>query len=183
MSDLLSRVASREPRAIEQCIDAYGPLVQSMARRMLRQEQDAEDAVQEIFAELWSNAHRYDSKLGSEKAMIVTIARRRLIDRLRRQGRRPRPEELPTSIAAESQADPLEIKEAHDVARGLLAYLKPDQKRLLELAVTMGCSHQEISQEMGVPLASIKTKLRRTILFLKELSHTNPLFKKGGLSS
>ncbi|HMS15614.1 MAG TPA: sigma-70 family RNA polymerase sigma factor [Planctomycetota bacterium] len=178
MSDLLTRVAQRDPRAIEQCIDLYGPLVQAMARRMLRNAEDAEDAVQDIFAEIWSSADRFDPNQGSEKAMIVTIARRRLIDRLRKSGRRPKPEELHDNVAATVDADVLEAAEEQEQARSLLAFLKPEQKRLLELAIYRGYSHQEISREMGLPLGTIKTHLRRTIQFLKELARSNPVLRQ-----
>jgi RNA polymerase sigma factor (sigma-70 family) len=81
---ILERVARGDQQAVRECIDEFGGLVWAIARRMTRSRADAEDAVQEIFVDVWRSAARYDSVQGSEKVFITTIARRRLIDRIRR---------------------------------------------------------------------------------------------------
>src|ERR1041385_2281154 len=84
---LLARVAGGDPRAVRDCIARYGGLVWSIARRF--EAADAEDAVQEIFLDLWKSAARFDGRIASEAAFVAMIARRRLIDRKRTRGRRP----------------------------------------------------------------------------------------------
>ena len=81
---ILARVASGDANAVRECIDEFGGLVWAIARRMARTRADAEDAVQEIFIDVWKSAGRFDPAQGSEKVFVSTIARRRLIDRLRR---------------------------------------------------------------------------------------------------
>src|SRR5512145_3131135 len=81
---ILERVARGDSKAVRECIDEFGGLVWAIARRMARTRADAEDAVQEIFVDVWKSAGRYDPSQGSEKVFVTTIARRRLIDRLRR---------------------------------------------------------------------------------------------------
>ena len=83
---VLERVAAGDPVAVKECMDRFGGLVWTLARRALPTAQDAEDATQEIFTEIWLSADRYDQNRGSETVFVATIARRRLIDRLRKQG-------------------------------------------------------------------------------------------------
>ena len=80
---VLQRIASGDPAAVRECIDQYGPLVWSLARRLSRTASDPEDATQEIFLDIWRSAGRFDASQGSDKVFIAMIARRRLIDRLR----------------------------------------------------------------------------------------------------
>ena len=77
----LQRVADGDGDAIKICIDAYGSIVWSLARRMTTNNEEAEDAVQEIFIDLWKSAERFDPQQGSEVTFVAMIARRRLIDR------------------------------------------------------------------------------------------------------
>ena len=88
---LLSRVAKGDTAAIDECLDRYGGLVWSLARRLSPTTADAEDAVQEIFIDLWRSAGRYSEQLGEEVTFVSTLARRRLIDRLRSLRRTPDP--------------------------------------------------------------------------------------------
>ena len=81
---VLQRIAAGESSAVRECIDQYGALVWSLARRLSRTPADAEDATQEIFLDIWRSAFRYDSSQGSPQVFIAMIARRRLIDRLRK---------------------------------------------------------------------------------------------------
>jgi RNA polymerase sigma-70 factor, ECF subfamily len=81
-ASMLTRVAARERAAVRECMASYGGLIWYLARRLSQTLLDAEDATQEIFMDIWRSAGRYDPALGSEKIFIMTIARRRLIDRL-----------------------------------------------------------------------------------------------------
>src|SRR5260370_2342586 len=83
---VLARVAEGDARAVRECIDQFGGLVWAIARRFTRNRADAEDAVQEIFTDIWRSSGRFDPAQGSEKVFVTTIARRRLIDRWRRKG-------------------------------------------------------------------------------------------------
>src|SRR5688572_30887642 len=85
---ILNRIAAGDKTAVEECLKKYGGLVWSLARRMLRNSDDAEDAVQEIFLEVWKNAGKFDETQSSETTYIAMIARRRLIDKIRFTSRR-----------------------------------------------------------------------------------------------
>ena len=77
---LLQRIATGDEAAVDNCVDRYSNLIWSLALRMLPTAADAEDAVQEIFVEVWKNADRFDPEVGAEKTYILMLARRRLID-------------------------------------------------------------------------------------------------------
>ena len=101
---LLQRVADGDAAAVDECLSEYGGLVWSLARKMCPRHEDAEDAVQEIFIEVWRKADNYDPDVASEATYITMIARRRLIDRYRRRSR----DLDTTSIAEEVVVDDVE---------------------------------------------------------------------------
>lgn len=155
---LLTRVASGDPGAVRDCLARYGGLVWSIARRF--EAGDAEDAVQEIFLDLWRSAARFDPRIASEPTFVAMIARRRLIDRQRTRRRRPTTEaitaEPPTTDPA---ARPDSCAEAAQAARAL-DRLRPEQRHVLVLA-THGLSHGEIAERTGMPLGTVKAHARR----------------------
>ena len=86
---ILQRIAIGERSAVDECLDRYGSLVWSLAKRWLGNVPDAEDATQEIFVELWQQANKFDPSAAAEATFVAMIARRRLIDRMRKESRRP----------------------------------------------------------------------------------------------
>jgi RNA polymerase sigma-70 factor (ECF subfamily) len=138
---------------------------------MLRNNDDAEDAVQEIFIDVWKNAERFDENQSSETTFIAMIARRRIIDRIRFANRRITAnsidEELvePWTRADESMQISVEAKEAAKAMRNL----KPEQQKVLQLSIVQGLSHQEIADATGMPLGTVKTHARRGILQVREV--------------
>ena len=173
MSDqepLLARVAAGDQEAVNACLNRFGNLVWSLARRFTDSRGDAEDAVQEIFIDLWSSAARYDSDKASETTFVAMLARRRLIDRLRKLKRQPEMEEL--SAAADFQQPDLhpDIALQDDAARAarLIRTLKPEQQQVIKLAVYEGHTHQSIADALRMPLGTVKTHLRRGLLKVRE---------------
>ena len=155
---LLTRVASGDPGAVRDCLARYGGLIWSIARRF--EAGDAEDAVQEIFLDLWRSAARYDPQIASEPAFVAMIARRRLIDRQRTRRRRPTTEAIAAEPqAADPAARPDSCAEAAQAARAL-DRLRPEQRHVLVLA-THGLSHGEIAERTGMPLGTVKAHARR----------------------
>jgi len=167
---LLARVAAGDQEAVKACLDRFANLVWSLARRFTSNPTDAEDAVQEIFIELWSSAARYDPDKASETTFVAMLARRRLIDRLRKTKRQPEIEEL--SVAADVQQADLGpgIEVVDDAARAasLIRTLKPEQQQVIKLAVYEGRTHQSIADTLQLPLGTVKTHLRRGLLKVRE---------------
>lgn len=168
---ILQRIAAGDNAAVQDCLKKYGGLVWSLARRMLRNVNDAEDAVQEIFLDIWKNAERFDASQSSETTFIAMIARRRLIDRIRFSQRRISTDSLEDVLV--QPADPstrnMHISlEAGDALKALKA-LRPEQQQVLQLSIVQGLSHQEISDTTGMPLGTVKTHARRGILQVRNL--------------
>lgn len=167
---ILQRIADGDRSAVQDCLNKYGGLVWSIARRMLRNSEDAEDAVQEIFVDVWKNAERFDESKSSETTYIAMIARRRVIDKIRYSTRRLSPESLddvllePFTRSDKEMQTSIEAREAAEALRNL----RPEQQQVLRLLIVQGMSHQEISEATGMPLGTVKTHARRGILRVRE---------------
>ncbi len=164
---LLGSVAAGDQVAVRRCVAQYGPLVWSIARRFAASPTEAEDAVQDIFIELWKSAGRYDPAIASEPAFITMIARRKMIDRLRRAERRPQLRPVPDTLAG---VDPGAIERCAEasLAVGVLATLDPHQRRVLSLAIGQGMTHAEIAEVTAMPLGTVKSLVRRALVAVRK---------------
>ncbi len=169
---MLPRVAAGDQTAVKACIDRFGGLVWSLARRMLATEAEAEDAVQDIFVDVWQSAYRYDASVASETAFVAMIARRRLIDRRRKIGRRPSEQMLsdhePTRNGEGVEA-PAVMSDELGRATEAFERLSQEQRRVLRLSVFHGLSHEKIARATGLPLGTVKTHARRGLIRLRDL--------------
>ncbi len=168
---ILQRIAEGDQNAVQDCLKTYGGLVWSLARRMLRNQADAEDAVQEIFVEVWKNAGRFDAEQASETTFVAMIARRRLIDRIRFAQRRVSPDSIEDMVAepAGNSGEDLQTLVEGREAFEALNQLRPEQRQVLQLSIIHGLSHQEIADATGMPLGTVKTHARRGLLQAREL--------------
>ena len=173
---ILERIAAGDPSALDECMDRYGGLIWSLVRRLAPDYTDAEDIVQEILVGLWRSAGRFDPRIASEATFITMIARRRLIDRQRRRGR-----ELDTvsigneSLSASGDAEArLERGEEVEKACKLLAALRPEERRVLELSLQQGLSQSQIAAATNLPLGTVKTHARRGLMRLRRLLKIEP---------
>jgi RNA polymerase sigma factor (sigma-70 family) len=165
---LLARVGAGDAAAVREVLARYGGLVWSIAKRF--EPGDAEDAVQEIFLDLWKSAARYDGLLGSETTFIATIARRRLIDRRRSRRRRPHDSSDVSDVVLEELASdgtsPATSAEASKAATAL-DKLRPEQRQVLVLSTCHGLSHGEIAAQTGMPLGTVKAHARRGLISIR----------------
>ena len=167
---ILERVARQEPGAVDVMMKRFGGLVWSLARRTCPDATEAEDAVQEIFVEIWRTAGRFDSSIAGEATFVAMIARRRLIDRTRRRTRRPQPVALQESTSDPTPEDDRpEILEQAGVASEAFEQLRPEQQQVLRLAIHHGRSHEQIATTTGMPLGTVKTHARRGLIRLRQL--------------
>jgi RNA polymerase sigma-70 factor (ECF subfamily) len=171
-NSLLERISAGDQAAVKECMDVYGGLVWSLARRFNYNVADAEDATQEIFLEIWKSASRYNAEMGSEPVFVATIARRRLIDRMRADKRRPRTEEfdeeLTISDAFEApDSGALAVETA--IAARALAQLGEGEREVLLMGIVDGMTHSEIATATGKALGTVKTQLRRGLIKVREL--------------
>jgi len=128
----------------------------------------AEECAQEVMVTVWNKAHLFDPAKASVSTWIFTIARNRRIDMIRK-NRRPEPEDLPWGPEeAPSQADTLALQEETEMLGRALADLPEKQRQLIERAYFGELTHSEIAAETGLPLGTIKSRIR---LALDRLRH------------
>ncbi|MDQ3798651.1 MAG: sigma-70 family RNA polymerase sigma factor [Acidobacteriota bacterium] len=168
---ILQRIAAKDKTAAQECLSTYGGLVWSLARRMCPNVNDAEDAVQEIFIDIWKNAERFDAAQASETTFIAMIARRRLIDRLRKSQRQPQVNSIEEMTVEPARAQDKQMQasvEAKQAAEAMNA-LRPEQRRVLQLSIYQGMSHQEIADATGMPIGTVKSHARRGLMQIREV--------------
>ncbi len=164
---LLAEVARGDQDAMRTLIKRYSGLVWSLVRRKIRSQTDAEDLVQEIFADVWKSAHRYDASVGSEDTFVAMITRRRIIDQIRRIGRAPDQVTLDApgaDRACSGYDDTIDQMDTTPQAKRVmrvLRSLRPERRQTIELAVIHGLSHSQIAESTGMPLGTVKAHLRR----------------------
>lgn len=169
---LLLQIAGGDQTAFERLLDRYGSLVWSLALRMCRNQADAEDATQEIMLEVWKSAHRYDPRLSAEPTFVTLIARRRLLDRMRKVGRRPLAVTLEDDLVNHQAEDPAAAASDSDQAQLAVRYLsqlKDEEIRVLKLAIYEHLSQGEISSVLNMPLGTVKSHARRGLQKLREM--------------
>ena len=167
---LIRRIVGRDETAVAELYDRHSRAVFSVVMRILRSPSDAEDVLQEVFVRVWTRADTYDSRLGSPVAWLLRIARNRAIDRLRAKRSRgdvdaPAAEhELVDAVAvAGPAADPSLFAQGAataDAVAHALASLPEAQRVLIEAAFFDGYTHQELAARFGVPLGTVKTRIR-----------------------
>jgi RNA polymerase sigma-70 factor (ECF subfamily) len=169
-STVLQRIANGDSAAVRECIEEYGGLIWSLARRLTRTPSDAEDATQEIFLDIWRSAGRFDAAQGSVKVFIAMIARRRLIDRLRKSTSEPPmdPVEVLDVIAWSDPGTASEVSVEAEQASRALQLLRPEQRQVLELGLLHGLSQSEIATRLGMPLGTVKSFMRRGLIAVRE---------------
>jgi RNA polymerase sigma-70 factor, ECF subfamily len=178
-AELVRRMRSRDERALGAFYDRWFPVVHGVVSRMLESPDDVEDVVEEAFWQAWRQAERFDVERGSVQTWLLTIARSRALDRLRAR-RRLREEPLVDSSDAEADtsaptsaapSDPLadaEHAERSQIVRAALADLPSEQREALELGYFGGLSQSEIAEQTGLPLGTIKTRMRLALQKLRE---------------
>lgn len=168
---VLERIAGGDPAAVDECLSRYGALVWSLARRYVRQHADAEDAVQDVFIEVWRNADRFDAAIASEATFITTIARRRLIDRHRKQLRRIATQTLVEEPVAQAPAHARRFEQEEDAeqARVFIGRLRIEERRVLELGLLEGLTQSQIAEAADMPLGTVKTHTRRGLKRLRAM--------------
>jgi RNA polymerase sigma-70 factor, ECF subfamily len=173
-SSLLAKASGGDELAVRECLSRFGPIVWGLARRMSPTRADAEDAVQEIFLDLWEHGGRYDALRGSEEAFVAVVARRRLIDRRRKVQRRPVTESFDASSASrdllqESHDGGIETSAEAAMAARAMNGLRPEQREVLRLSVARGLTHEEISEQTGMPVGTVKAHARRGLIRIRKL--------------
>ena len=172
-ADAMRRMATGDGGALAELYDRYGRAMFSLAVRILRDRSDAEEIVQDAFAQAWRQAARYDTTRGAVVAWLLMMTRSRAIDRLRaRRGQPPLEGDRPSALRDAADAStPVDIAllTADQVARvrAALESLPDAQRTAIELAFHEGLTHTEVAERLEQPLGTIKTRIRLGLLRLR----------------
>jgi RNA polymerase sigma-70 factor, ECF subfamily len=173
----MAAVARGERDSFARLYDLVIPVVFGLIRRLLRDPSQSEEVTQEVMVEVWRTAPRYDPTQGSAMGWILTIARRRAIDRIRsEQAQRDRVERVaPGQIEREHDQVSEAVLRSSDrgAVSHALATLGDLQREAIELAFFGGLTQSEIAGRLGVPLGTVKTRIRDGMLRLKETLSTS----------
>jgi RNA polymerase sigma factor (sigma-70 family) len=168
---LLRKIADGDRLAVSACIDRYGALIWYLAKRYCTSASDAEDAVQEIFIEVWQKAGTFNPELASEETFLTMLARRRLIDRRRRQASRPNCQDFTDDLEMAVDVAPehaLELEDEAAKAAACMEKLSTLQRSVLTMNIWNAQSHASISQHLKLPLGTVKSFARRGLILLRD---------------
>ncbi len=175
-ADLVQAMAEGSEDALGALYLRHGGLVLALARRMLTSREEAEEVLHDTFLGLWRSAGRYHEGRAEVRTYLLAIARNACLSRLRARSARPRaiaeldPHDPAFTMAAPDDGDPID----RVLARRALASLEDGERELLEEVYFGGWSHAEVSERHGLPLGTVKSKLRRALLKMRAV------LEKGG---
>jgi RNA polymerase sigma-70 factor, ECF subfamily len=173
---LLRRVAQGDRRGFEELYDRFSGVLFSTAYRVLNNQEAAEDVLQEVFIQIWEKAPLYDPTRGKPMTWAVTLTRNKAIDRLRSTVRRNR---LQDDVEREAETfeqfddrssfDAVASGETSKLVREAIQKLLKDQREAIELAFFSSLTQTEIAERLGEPLGTIKARIRRGMMKLKDV--------------
>lgn len=157
---LVRRLAEGDREALSQLYDRYAPVLMAVAFRVLGDRESAEDLVHDVFLEAWKKAGDYDPARASVRTWLILRTRSRALDRAVAAPRRRN-----VSIEDEAVPEPVAVpapvgREDADAVAEAMASLSEEQRRVLELTFFRGLSSGDIARELGVPLGTVKSRLR-----------------------
>lgn len=171
---LVAAMARGDKAALARLYDELARPLYSLAFRVLNDATEAQDVIQDTFLQLWHKAATYDTTRGSVFAWAATLTRNRAIDRIRMRQRRAEllaesaPDLQPAAGGDPDSAAALWLREQAGAVRSALTTLAPEQKQAIELAFFSGLTQQEIAAKLNEPLGTVKARIRRGLLKLRE---------------
>jgi len=168
-ADLVRRLIARDQSALSELYQRFGTLVYSIALRVVQNSTLAEEVTQDTFLKVWHQPTSWDASRGKFVSWLLTITRNTAIDRLRMEQRRPLRTAVDLDDLPLGKPGLIDDPAWQDgrVLRSLLERLPPEQVQVIELAFFEGLSHSELAERLGLPLGTVKTRLRLGLHKLK----------------
>jgi RNA polymerase sigma-70 factor (ECF subfamily) len=165
--ELMNGIQAGDPEALSQLYDRYNGILKALILRVIHNEAEADDLLQEIFMEIWNQSKNFSSQKGKPLGWMVTLARRRAIDGLRKKQAYARAEERlqaeteqqPDAWVHNSTEEEIELSDTRNLIRKVISGLPPAQQQAVELAFFRGMSQREIAAKTNTPLGTVKTRL------------------------
>jgi RNA polymerase sigma-70 factor (ECF subfamily) len=181
--ELMEAIQNEDPEALSKLYDRYNGILKALILRVIHNESEADDLLQEIFMEIWNQAKNFSAQKGKPLGWMVTLARRRAIDGLRKKQAYARAEERlqseteqqPDAWVHNATAQEITFGDTRVLIRKVIDGLPPAQREAIELAFFRGMSQREIAANTNTPLGTVKTRLelglKKIYDGLKELEH------------
>ena len=165
--DLMKGIQRGDPDALSQLYDRYNGILKALILRVIHNEAEADDLLQEIFMEIWNQAKNFSAQKGKPLGWMVTLARRRAIDGLRKKQAYARAEERlqneteqqPDAWVHNATEEEIELSDTRRLIRKVIKSLPPPQQQAIDLAFFKGMSQREIAAKTNTPLGTVKTRL------------------------
>jgi RNA polymerase sigma-70 factor, ECF subfamily len=174
--ELLRQIGQGNRRSFEQLYERFSGVLFSIAYRMLNSQEAAEDVLQDVFVQIWKKAPMFDPKRGRPMTWAVTLTRNKAIDLMRSAQRRSglqetiqREKEAFSRIEDQSLFDAVASDEMWKMVRAAIAKLSKEQRQAIELAFFASMTQTEIAEHLNQPLGTIKARIRRGMLALREI--------------
>ena len=175
LAGLLWLIAAGDRMAFHRLYRAQSPRLYAVALRITRHSALAADAVHDAFLQVWKNAGQFDNSRGNPEAWLVSLARYRALDIARRRGREVSDDDVPEQ--ADTDPDALSRLQTTQEASALhrcLSGLEPDRRRLVVMAFVDGLTHTEVAERAAMPLGTVKSWIRRSLLTLRSCLEGKP---------
>jgi RNA polymerase sigma-70 factor, ECF subfamily len=174
--ELLRKVGQGDRRSFEQLYERFSEVLFSIAYRMLKSQEAAEDVLQDVFVQIWKKAPLFDPARGRPMTWAVTLTRNKAIDLMRSAQRRSdlhdtmhREKEAFSRFDDRSSFDAVASDELWKVVRSAIEKLSKEQRQAIELAFFASMTQTEIAEHLDEPLGTIKARIRRGMLALREM--------------
>ena len=165
--DLMTGIQAGDPDALSQLYDRYNGIVKALILRIIHNETEADDLLQEVFLEIWNQAKNFSSQKGKPLGWMVTLTRRRAIDALRKKQAYARAEERlqaqpelqPLAWVQNTTAEDITSSDTRALMAKVISSLPEAQQQVIDLAFFRGMSQREIAAHTNIPLGTVKTRL------------------------
>jgi RNA polymerase sigma-70 factor (ECF subfamily) len=174
LAELIQRIVHQDEKALERLYDAAAARVYGLVLRIVQRAALAEEVLEDTFWQVWRQAPRFDAARGRPLTWVLAMARSRAIDALRRE-QRFQHDELPDDDVADAcgasppPQDLLEATRGNERVHAALASLEPRSRQLVALAFFRGLTHEEIAEQQGLPLGTVKSLIRRALQQLRRV--------------
>ena len=165
--DLMIAIQAGDPDALSQLYDRYNGIVKALILRIIHNDAEADDLLQEVFLEIWNQAKNFSAQKGKPLGWMVTLTRRRAIDALRKRQAYARaeerlqaePERQPLAWVQNSTAEDINSGDTRALMAKVISTLPEAQQQVIDLAFFRGMSQREIAAHTNIPLGTVKTRL------------------------
>ena len=171
-SVLLDKLVQRDQKAFQWLYDQYSPALYGVVMRIVREEEQAQDLLQDVFVKIWKNLDAYDASKGRLFTWMLNVARNTAIDSLRSRKTRPfgeiRTNEENVHIV-DQQHNTTQPNPDHIGLKEVVDQLRPERRQLIDLVYFGGYTHEEAAEELQLPLGTVKTRVRAALQELKSV--------------